>query len=123
MFTAIPGAYRVRLGSTHPDRYGALSLFSERHNHLGYQAWEAQKKEHVALDDSIPSDKNYCKQISSVFKLSESALQSSKRINYKYACVSRLSWHLKTGIKNFREKNPGSIIILKVVNDLFRVWK
>ena len=27
------------------------------------------------------------------------------------------------GIKNFREKHPGSIIILKLVNDPLRVWK
>ena len=30
---------------------------------------------------------------------------------------------MKNGIKNFREKHPGSIIILKMVNDPFRVWK
>ena len=29
---------------------------------------------------------------------------------------------MKNGIKNFREKHPGSIIILKMVNDLLRVW-
>ena len=30
---------------------------------------------------------------------------------------------MKNGIKNFREKHPGSIIILKMVNDPLRVWK
>ena len=29
---------------------------------------------------------------------------------------------MKNGIKNFRGKHPGSIIILKMVNDLLRVW-
>ena len=30
---------------------------------------------------------------------------------------------MKNGIKNFRKKHPGSIIILKMVNDPLRVWK
>ena len=30
---------------------------------------------------------------------------------------------MKSGIKKFREKHPGSIIILKMVNDPLRVWK
>ena len=30
---------------------------------------------------------------------------------------------MKNGIKNFREKHPGSIIIHKMVNDPLRVWK
>ena len=30
---------------------------------------------------------------------------------------------MKNGIKNFREKHPGSIIVLKMVNDPLRVWK
>ena len=30
---------------------------------------------------------------------------------------------MKNGIKNFREKHPGSIIILKMINDPLRVWK
>ena len=30
---------------------------------------------------------------------------------------------MKNGIKNFREKHPGSIIILKMVNDPLRVLK
>ena len=40
-----------------------------------------------------------------------------KKIAYEYACISRYPWHMKNGIKNFHEKNPGSIIILKMVND------
>ena len=30
---------------------------------------------------------------------------------------------MKNGIKNFRIKHPGSIIILKIANDTLRVWK
>ena len=30
---------------------------------------------------------------------------------------------MKNGIKKFREKHPGSIIILKMVNNHLRVWK
>ena len=30
---------------------------------------------------------------------------------------------MKNGIKNFHEKHPGSIIILKIVNDPLRLWK
>ena len=30
---------------------------------------------------------------------------------------------MKNEIKSFREKHPGSIIFLKMVNDPFRVWK
>ena len=30
---------------------------------------------------------------------------------------------MKNGIKKFGEKHPGSIIILKMVNDPLRVWK
>ena len=30
---------------------------------------------------------------------------------------------MKNGIKKFREKHPGSIIILKIVNDPLFVWK
>ena len=47
----------------------------------------------------------------------------SKKIAYEYARVSRYPWHMKNGIKNFPEKHPGSIIILKMVNDRLRVWK
>ena len=47
----------------------------------------------------------------------------SKRIAYEYAHISRYPWHMKNEIKNFRGKHPGSIIILKMVNDPSRVWK
>ena len=30
---------------------------------------------------------------------------------------------MKNGIKKFREKHPGSIMILKMVNDPLRAWK
>ena len=58
-----------------------------------------------------------------MFKLGESALLGSKRIAYEYACISRYPWHMRSGIKNFREKHPRSMIILKLVNDPLRVWK
>ena len=67
----------------------------------------------MALDDSIPISKNYRKHIYFVFKLSEPVLSGSKRIAYEYARISRY----------FCEKHPGSIIILKMVNDPLRVWK
>ena len=110
LITTIPGACRVILGSTHPDRYDVLDFLVERHNHLQDQAWEAQKTEHVALDDSIPVAKNYREQIYFVFKLGEAALLGSKKIAYEYTCISL------NGINNFREKHPGSIIILKIVH-------
>ena len=58
-----------------------------------------------------------------MFKLGEPALLGSKRIAYEHECISRYSWHIKNGIKNFREKYPGSINILKMVNDPLLVWK
>ena len=64
----------------------------------------------MALDDSIPIAKNYQKHIYFVFKLGEPALSGSKKIAYEYARISRYPWHMKNGIKNFREKHPGSII-------------
>ena len=82
-----------------------------------------KKTRHVALDDSIPTTKNYRKHIYFVFKLGEPTLLGSKKIAYEYARISRYPWHMKNGIKNFREKHPGSIIILKMVNDPLRVWK
>ena len=120
LFTTIPGTCRVILGSTHPDRHDVIDFLVERHNYLQDQAW---KTRHVALDDSIPIAKNYRKHIYFVFKLGEPALLGSKRIAYEYARISRYPWHMKNGIKNFREKHPGSIIILKTVNDFLRVWK
>ena len=40
--------------STHPDRCDVLDILVEKHSHLQDKAWEAQKTEHVTLDDSIP---------------------------------------------------------------------
>ena len=77
----------------------------------------------MALDDSIPTAKHYRGHIYFVFKLGEPALLGSKRIAYEYARISRYSWHMENGIKKFREKHPGSIIILKMVNDPLHVWK
>ena len=64
----------------------------------------------MALDDSIPVAKNYREHIYFVFKLGEAALLGSKKIAYEYTCISL------NGINNFREKHPGSIIILKIVH-------
>ena len=58
-----------------------------------------------------------------MFKLGELVLLGSKRIPYEYTSISKYPWHMKNGIKNFREKHPGSIIILKMVNDPLRVGK
>ena len=77
----------------------------------------------MALEDSIPTAKNYREHIYFVFKLGESALLGSKKIAYEYAYISRNPWHMKNGIKNFREKHLRSIIILKMVNDPLCVWK
>ena len=69
----------------------------------------------MTLDDSIPTAKHYRKHIYFVFKLGEPVLLGSKRITYKCARISRYPWHMKNGIKKFRAKHPGSIIILKIV--------
>ena len=58
-----------------------------------------------------------------MFKLGESVLLGSKKIAYEYARILRYPCHMKNEIKNFCEKHPGSIIILKMVNDPLRVWK
>ena len=58
-----------------------------------------------------------------MFKLGEPTLLGSKKIANEYACISQYPWHMKNGIKDFREKHPGSIIILKMVYDPLRVWK
>ena len=42
LFTTIPGACRVILGSTHPDRHDVID-FVVKDNFLQDQAWEAQK--------------------------------------------------------------------------------
>ena len=41
LFTTIPEAYRVILGSKHPDRHDVTDFLVERHNYLQDQAWEA----------------------------------------------------------------------------------
>ena len=112
LFTTIPGACRVILGSTHPDRHDVIDFLVERHNYLQDQIWKAQKIRHVALDDGIPTAKNYREHIHFVFKLGVPVLLGSKGITYEYACISRYPWHMKNKIKSFREKHPGSIIVL-----------
>ena len=77
----------------------------------------------MALDDSIPATKNYRKHIYFVFEIDEPALLGSKKIAYEYARISRYPWHMKNEIKNFCKEHPGSIIILKMLNDPLRVWK
>ena len=123
LFTTRHGACRVILGSTHPDRHDVINFLVEIHNYLQDQAWKAQKTRHVALDDSIPTAKHYQKHICFAFKLGEPALLGSKKIANEYARISRYRWHMKNGIKNFHEKHPGPIIVLKMVNDPLRVWK
>ena len=44
LFTTIPGARRVMLGSTHSDRYNVLDFHVERYKHLQDQVLEAQLK-------------------------------------------------------------------------------
>ena len=58
-----------------------------------------------------------------VFKLGEAVLLGSKKSFYEYARISRYPCHMKNGIKKLREKHPGSIIILKMVNVPLLVWK
>ena len=123
LFTTIPEVCRVILGSTHPNRYYVLDFFVQRHNHLQDQVQEAQKAEHVALDNIIPVAKNYREHMYFVFKLGEPESLGSKMIAYEYACILRYPWHMKNGIKNFREEHPGSITISKMVNNSLRVWK
>ena len=77
----------------------------------------------MALGNSIPTAKNYREHIYFVFKLGEPELLGSKGIAYEYARILRYPWHMKNEIKNVREKHPGSIIILKMVNDPLCVWK
>ena len=59
LFTTIPAACRVILGSTHPDRRDVIDFLVEKHNYLQDQARKAQKTRHVALDDGIPTAKHY----------------------------------------------------------------
>ena len=100
-----------------------LLIFLLKDNYLQDQAWKEQKTRHVALDDSIPTAKHYREHIYFVFKLGKPVLLGSKRIAYKYARISKYPWHMKHGIENFREKHPGFIINLKMVNGPLRVWK
>ena len=123
LFTIIPEVCRIILDLTHPDRYDVLDFLVERQNHVQDQVQEAQKTEHVALDNSIPAAKNYRELIYFVFILGQPELLGSKRIAYGYDCISRYPRHMKNGIKKFREKHPGSIIILKMVNNHLSVWK
>ena len=89
LFTTIPGACRAILSSTPSDRHDVIDFLVERHNCLQDQARKAQKTRHVALDDSIPTTKNYRKHIYFVFNLGEPALLGNKRIAYEYTCISR----------------------------------
>ena len=95
LFSTIPGACRVILGSTHPDRHELVNFLVERHNYLQDRAWKVQKTRHVSLDDSIHTVKNYLEHIYFVFKLGELVLLGSKKIPYEYACISRNPWHMK----------------------------
>ena len=103
LFTTMPGACRVILGSTHPDRHDVIDFIFERYNYLQDQVWKAQKTRHVALDDSIPMAKHYREPIYFASKLGKPALLGSKKIVYEYAHISRYPWYMKNGIKNFRE--------------------
>ena len=100
LFTTIPGACRVILGSKHPDRHDVIDFIVGRHNYLQDQPRKAQKARDVALDYNIPTTKSYRKHIYFVFKLGEPALLGSKKIVYEYACISRDPWHIKTFVKN-----------------------
>ena len=117
LFATITGTCSVILCSKNPDRHDVFDFLVERHNYSQDQAWETQKTRHVTLDYSIPTAKNYRKRIFFVFKLAEPAFSRSNQIAYECACISRYPWHMKNGIRNFREKHPGSIIILEMVND------
>ena len=78
----------------------------------------------MTLADSIRTAKNYQEHIYFVFKLGEPVLLGeSKKIAFEYTCILRYPWHMKNGIKKFREKHPGPIIILKMVNDPLHAWK
>ena len=77
----------------------------------------------MALEHSIPTAKHYWGPAYLVFKLGEPVLLGSKKIAYEYASISRYPWHMKNEIKNFRKSHPGSIFILKMVNDPLRLWK
>ena len=63
-----------------------------------------RKKEHVALDNSIPVANNYRKYFYFVFKLGKPVLLGGKGMAEQYACISRYLWHKKNEIKHFYEK-------------------
>ena len=44
LFTTIPGACRVILGSTHLHRYDVINFLVEKHNYLQDQGLKAQKQ-------------------------------------------------------------------------------
>ena len=100
-----------------------LLIFLLKDNYLHDQASKTQKTRYVTPDNSIPTAKNYLELIYFVFKLGEPALLGSKKIVYEYACISQYPWQMKNGIKKFREKHPGCLMILKMVNDPLHVWK
>ena len=54
LFTTIPDAFRVILGSTNPDRHDVIDFLVGRLNYLQDQAWKVQKTRHVTLVDRIP---------------------------------------------------------------------
>ena len=123
MFISIPWPSRVILVSTYSDRYDVLDFLVEQYNYLQDQSRELQRKTHVGLEDNIPVAKKYQRHIYCVFKVGEPVLLGSKRIAHEYVCNSRYPRHLKTGIKRFRDKHPGSITIQKAAHDPLQVWK
>ena len=44
LFSTIPGACRIILGSTHLDHHDVINLLVERQNYLQHQVWKAQHK-------------------------------------------------------------------------------
>ena len=77
----------------------------------------------LTLKYSIPWPKNYGRRTSFPFKLGEQLFLGSERIAYEYACILEHPWHFKTGIKDFREKNPVPIILLKMVKGSLHLSK
>ena len=59
-----------------------------------------------------------------MLQIDKPTLLGRKNVTSEYACISRYPRHIKTGNKNFSEMlNAGSIIILKMVNVPFYLWK
>ena len=112
LFTTIPGACKVILGSTHPDKHDVLDSLVE--NIMIYKIRHGKHKKLTMLH--LTTVYLWLKPIETihfVFKLDEPELLGSKTIAYKYACILQCPWHMKNGNNNFHEKHPGSIIILK----------